>query len=74
MGSAVLDQVAIDLRPTGASVSDDTVTLRATGSATFDSYLRLYQEVATIAMTMIRRKFYPPGRGRRAVKPRDGNA
>ena len=45
MGSAVLDQVAIDLRPTGASVSDDTVTLRATGSViAFDGYLRLYQE------------------------------
>ena len=45
MASAVLDQVAIDLRPTGAPVSDDTVTLRATGSVVaFDGYLRLYQE------------------------------
>lgn len=45
MESAVLDQVAIDLRPSGVPVSDNTVTLRATGSViAFDGYLRLYQE------------------------------
>ena len=45
MESAVLDQVAADLRPNGTSQTDNDVTLRATGSViTFDGFLRLYQE------------------------------
>ncbi len=45
MEPAVLDQVAVDFRPAGKPASDNTVTLRATGSViAFDGYLRLYQE------------------------------
>ncbi len=45
MESAVLDQVAADLRPDRTSQTDNDVTLRATGSViAFDGFLRLYQE------------------------------
>ena len=45
MESAVLDQVAADLRPAGAPPSDDSLTLRATGSViAFDGFLKLYLE------------------------------
>ena len=45
MESAVLDQVAVDLRPAGRVPGDNEVTLRATGSViAFDGFLRLYQE------------------------------
>lgn len=45
MESAVLDQVAADLRPASADQNDNAVTLRATGSViAFDGFLRLYQE------------------------------
>ena len=45
MESAVIDQVAVDLRPAGAAQSDDTLTLRATGSViAFDGFLKLYLE------------------------------
>jgi len=45
MESAVLDQVAVDLRPTGASTDDNRVTLRITGSVvTFDGFFKLYEE------------------------------
>jgi DNA topoisomerase-1 len=45
MESAVFDQVAVDIRPVGASQSDDRLTLRATGSIiAFDGFLKLYIE------------------------------
>ena len=45
MSAAILDQVAVDIRPKGLSSSDDAVTLRATGSViAFDGFLKLYQE------------------------------
>jgi len=45
MASAVLDQVAVDLRPTGAPRDDDRLTLRARGSiVTFDGFFKLYAE------------------------------
>ena len=45
MESAVLNQVAADLRPTGAGQTDNAVTLRATGSViAFDGFFKLYQE------------------------------
>ncbi|MEE2761648.1 MAG: type I DNA topoisomerase [Pseudomonadota bacterium] len=45
MESAVLDQVSVNLRPTGAAQTDDILTLRATGSVlAFDGFLKLYTE------------------------------
>lgn len=45
MSAAVLDQVAVDVRPNSTASSDDAVTLRATGSViAFDGFLKLYQE------------------------------
>jgi DNA topoisomerase-1 len=45
MESAILDQVAADLRPQGIQESDNNITLRANGSViAFDGFLRLYQE------------------------------
>ncbi len=45
MESAVLDQVAVDLRPAGSGPSDNAVTLRATGSViAFDGFFAVYQE------------------------------
>ena len=45
MESALINQVAIDLRPVGRPQTDNHVTLRATGSViAFEGYLRLYQE------------------------------
>ena len=45
MNPAILDQVAVDIRPRGAGVADSGVTLRATGSViAFDGFLKLYQE------------------------------
>ena len=45
MASAVLDQVAVDLRPAGAPQDDDRLTLRARGSiVTFDGFFKLYAE------------------------------
>ncbi len=45
MESAVLDQVAVDIRTKGVPETDNKITLRATGSViAFDGFLRLYQE------------------------------
>ena len=45
MEQAVLDQVAADLRPKGATKTDNTITLRANGSIiAFDGFLHVYQE------------------------------
>jgi DNA topoisomerase-1 len=45
MEQAILDQVAADLRPQGTAETDNSVTLRATGSIiAFDGFLRVYQE------------------------------
>ncbi|MBT7029443.1 MAG: type I DNA topoisomerase [Rhodospirillaceae bacterium] len=45
MESAVVDQVAADLRAAGAAPSDDSLTMRATGSViAFDGFLKLYLE------------------------------
>ncbi len=45
MEQAVLDQVAVDIRPQGTSGIDNEITLRSTGSIiAFDGFLRVYQE------------------------------
>ena len=45
MESAVYDQVAVDIRPAGASKDDNKLTLRANGSIiAFDGFLKLYME------------------------------
>ena len=45
MASAVIDQVAVNIRPKEASTENNTITLRATGSIiAFDGFLKLYQE------------------------------
>tara|TARA_A100001011_G_scaffold143638_4_gene151762 strand:+ start:11248 stop:13893 length:2646 start_codon:yes stop_codon:yes gene_type:complete len=45
MASAVIDQVAVNIRPIEALKDNDSITLRATGSIiAFDGFLKLYQE------------------------------
>ena len=45
MASAVIDQVAVNIRPKEALKDNDNITLRATGSIiAFDGFLKLYQE------------------------------
>ena len=45
MASAVIDQVAVNIRPKEASTENNAITLRATGSIiAFGGFLKLYQE------------------------------